>query len=481
LAHGKRHSFIIKHKLGATKDGLLVAAETELVADAGAYIYLSPWVLLYSTVNAVGPYNIPNVKVDTVAVLTNNPFGSAFRGFGAIQPNFAYESQIDELGRTLGIDPLTIRQKNCLHQGDALATGVTYDRYVALSDAAEKAWQALGPKRSSNSKNVKIGHGLAIGMMSYGRLTFLHDTSRSYVKIELDGSVLVRCGIPDLGAGQAQALCQIVGEELGVPQEKIKIYISDTALTPLAGTSTATRQLYMSGNATLKAAAAVRERLLTKAAMMLNTDKANLKLLNEKIVDVTNQDTSLSLKAVVGQCSTDGDELYSEAQFNAPFTDVPISEQITGQIFADFTFGAYAVAVAVDVETGAVTLERIIACFDIGKAINILNVEGQLEGGGLMSVGYALSENLIVEQGYLKSRSYREYLLPTAADVPDIETILIESGSGIGPYGAKGVGEPSGNAIAPAITNAICDAVGARVTTLPATPERVFFTMFPRS
>jgi len=481
LAHGKRHPFFIKHKLGATKDGKLVAAEAELTADAGAYIYLSPWVLLYSTVNAVGPYNIPNVKVDTVAVLTNNPFSSAFRGFGAIQPNFAYESQIDELGRILGLDPLTIRQKNCLQQGDALATGVIYDRHVALSDAAEKAWQALGPKRSSNNKHIKIGHGLAIGMMSYGRLTFLHDTSRSYVKLELDGSVLIRCGIPDLGAGQAQALCQIVGEELGVPQEKIMIYIADTALTPLAGTSTATRQLYMSGNATLKAVREVKDRLLVKAAVMLNTDQSNLKLVNEKIVDISGSGKQLPLQSVVGQCSTDGDEMYSEAQFNAPFTDVPISELITGHTFADFTFGAYAVAVAVDEETGAVTLEKVVACYDIGKAINVLNVEGQLEGGGVTSIGYALTENLIVEQGYLKSHSFAEYLLPTAADVPDIETILIESGSGIGPYGAKGVGEPSGNSMAPAITNAIRDAVGARVTSLPATAERVLFTMLSRN
>jgi CO/xanthine dehydrogenase Mo-binding subunit len=477
VAHGKRHPFQIKHKLGATKDGRLVAAETELIADSGAYIYLSPWVLLYATVNGVGPYNIPNVKIDTVAVLTNNPFSSAFRGFGAVQPNFAYESQIDELARQLGIDPLTIRQKNCLQQGDELATGVVYDRYVGLSEAAEKAWQALGSKRENTDKNIKIGHGLAIGMMSYGRLTFLHDTSRSYVKIELDGSVLIRCGIPDLGAGQAQALCQIVGEELGVPQERIMIYISDTALTPLAGTSTATRQLYMSGNATLKAVREVKDRLLDKAAMLLGVERDNLRLHNEQIYDKTAPEKQLKLQAVVGRCSADGDEMYSEAQFNAPFTDVPISEMITGHTFADFTFGAYAVAVAVDVETGAVTLEKVVACYDVGRSINILNVEGQIEGGGVTSIGYALTENLVVEQGCLKSHSFAEYLLPTAADVPDIETILIESGSGIGPYGAKGVGEPSGNAMAPAITNAICDAVGARITQLPATAERVLFTM----
>ncbi|MDA8222965.1 xanthine dehydrogenase family protein molybdopterin-binding subunit [Desulfosporosinus sp.] len=475
LAHSKRHPFIMKYKTGATKDGLLVALEAELIADAGAYTYLSPWVLLYATVNAAGPYNIPNVKVNAVAALTNNPFSSAYRGFGAVQPNFAYESQMDELARILNLDPLSIRLKNCLRQGDKLTTGADFGGHVAVSEVAEKAWQALGPSRTDNRKNIKIGRGLAVGMMSYGRLTFLHDTSRSYIKLELDGSVLMRCGIPDLGAGQAQALVQIAAEELGVPLEKIKLFISDTSLTPLAGTSTATRQLYMSGNATLKAAREVKERLISKAAVLLKTDKANLKFENEKVVQISEPDKYLALSAVIGQCSADGDELYSEAQFNAPFTDVPSSEVITGQTFADFTFGAYAVEVAVDEETGAVNVERAVSCYDVGKAINPLNVEGQLEGGGVDSIGYALTENFKVEQGYLKSHSLAEYLLPTALDVPDIETILVESGAGIGPYGAKGIGEPACNAMAPAIINAIRDAVGVRITSLPATPEKVLF------
>ncbi|HWQ43486.1 MAG TPA: xanthine dehydrogenase family protein molybdopterin-binding subunit [Desulfosporosinus sp.] len=481
LAHSKRHPFIMKYKTGATKDGLLVALEAELIADAGAYTFLTPWVLLYATVNAAGPYNIPNVKVNTFAALTNNPFSSAYRGFGAVQPNFAYESQMDELARILNIDPLSIRLKNCLQQGDTLTTGADFGGYVAVSEVAEKAWQALGAKPAHKRKNIKIGRGLAIGMMSYGRLTFLHDTSRSYIKLELDGSVLIRCGIPDLGAGQAQALVQIAGEELGVPLEKIKIFIADTSLTPLAGTSTATRQLYMSGNATLKAAREVKARLISKAAALLNTEKTNLKLVEEKIVQISEPDKYLALSVVIGQCSADGDELYSEAQFNAPFTDVPISEVITGQTFADFTFGAYAVEVAVDEETGAVNLERVVACYDVGKAINPLNVEGQLEGGGVDSIGYALTEDFKVEQGYLKSHSFAEYLLPTALDVPDMETILVESGAGIGPYGAKGVGEPSCNAMAPAIINAIRDAVGVRITSLPATSEKVLWEILARN
>jgi CO/xanthine dehydrogenase Mo-binding subunit len=477
LAHSKRHPYIMKYKTGATRDGRLVALEAELISDAGAYTYLTPWILLYSTVNAAGPYNIPNVKVDTVSALTNNPFTSANRGFGAVQPNVAYESQIDELARVLGMDPLTIRQKNCLRQGDSLATNFKFDRYVAVAEAAEKAWQALGPVPESQDKNIRIGHGLAVGMMSYGRLTFLHDSSRCFIKLELDGSVVVRCGVQDLGGGQASTLCEIVSEELGIPLEKIKIYIADTALTPLAGTTTATRMLYMSGNATLKTARELKQRLLTKAEAMLGARAADLKIINECIVNTVDPDRQITLKEAIDACATDGIELFYEGQFNAPFTEVPTSEIINGPTFADFTFGCHAVEVAVDVDTGAVDVRRLIACFDVGKAINVLNVEGQLEGGAIYNMGYALTEDLIVEKGYLKTPSFSEYLIATSVDVPDVETIMIESGAGLGPYGAKGVGEPADNSIAPAILNAICDAVGVRITTMPATPERVFWAM----
>jgi len=477
LAHGKRHPYVMKYKTGATRDGRLVALEAELISDAGAYTYLTPWILLYSTINAAGPYDIPNVKVDAVSALTNNPFTSANRGFGAVQPNVAYESQIDALARALGMDPLAIRQKNCLRQGDSLSTNFKFDRYVGVVEAAERAWQALGPVPENHDQNIRIGHGLAVGMMSYGRLTFLHDSARSYIKLELDGSAVIRCGVQDLGGGQAQILCQIVSEELGIPAEKIKIYIADTALTPLAGTTTATRMLYMSGNATLKTARVLKQRLLTRAEAMLGARAADLQIADGYIVNRVDPDRRVTLKEAIDACATDGIELFYEGQFNAPFTEVPTSEIIDGPTFADFTFGSHAVEVAVDIETGAVEVRRLIASYDVGRALNVLNVEGQLEGGAIYNLGYALTEDLIVEKGYLKTPSFSEYLIATSADVPDVETIMIESGAGLGPYGAKGVGEPADNSIAPAILNAIYDAVGVRITTMPATPERVFWAM----
>jgi len=474
LCHSKRHPFVMTYKVGAKKDGKLIALDAELISDAGAYPYLSPWVNLYATVNAAGPYCIPNVKVRTHCVLTNNTFTSANRGFGAPQPNFAYESVMDELSRTLNIDPLEIRRRNCLTTGKALATtSQVFKTYVALPEVAEKAWKALGEPVECNDKNRKIGRGLAIGLMSYGRMTFLHDSSRCYVRVESDGSVLIRSGIPDLGGGQISLLCQIVAEELGVPISQVKIYHSDTALTPLAGTTTATRQTYMSGNATLKAAREIRNRILTKAAEILNVNTDKLDILNQEIFVIYDKTQFVPLVKVVSACNSAGIELFCEAQFNAPSTIVPDLSNIRGMTFPDFTFGAQAVEITVDTETGQIEILKLITCYDVGKAINPLSVEGQMEGGSIYGMGYALTEEVIMEKGITMTPSFAEYIVPTAADVPDVKAILLESGGGLGPYGAKGIGEPSCSIIAPAILNAINDAIGVRIKSLPATPEKI--------
>ena len=474
LSHSKRHPFIMKYKVGAKKDGKLVALDAELVADAGAYPYLSPWVTLYATVNAAGPYCIPNVRVKSYCVLTNNTFTSANRGFGAPQPNVVYESLMDELAEKLNVDSLEIRRINCLTTGKALSTtGQVFKTHVALPEVAEKAWAALGEPAECKDENKKIGRGLAIGLMSYGRMTFLHDSSRSYVRLESDGSVLIRSGIPDLGGGQVSLLCQIAAEELGVPMSRIKIYYSDTALTPLAGTTTATRQTYMSGNATLKAAREIRKRVINKAAEMLNVNPEKLDIINEKILVNYDQSKYLPLVKVIKACNTAGIELFCEAQFNAPFTITPDLLNIRGMTFPDFTFGAQAVEVAVDTETGQVEVLKLVTCYDVGKAINPLSVEGQMEGGSIYGMGYALMEEVIMEKGITMTPSFAEYIIPTAVDVPDVKAILVESGGGLGPYGAKGIGEPSCSIIAPAILNAIYDAVGVRIKSLPASPEKI--------
>jgi CO/xanthine dehydrogenase Mo-binding subunit len=472
-ATSKRHPYVMTYKTGATKDGKLMAMEAELISDAGAHVYLSPWVLLYSTVDATGPYDIAHVKVDAFTVLTNNTFASANRGFGAPQVCFAYESQMDEMAKRLGMTPLEFRKKNYLHKGGALATGQVLEYAVETEQTAEKAMEALGEPSKPSSPSERIGRGLASGMLSYGRMVFLHDTSRSFVSIEMDGSVTVKCGVQDIGGGQASSIASIAAEVLGVPMKDVRTFIGDTALTPLAGTTTATRMLYMSGNATLKAATEVRKNLLGKAAQMLEANAEDLVLKDRKIYVKGAPGNALDLDKVVKACAADGIPLYHVAQFNAPFRELIDFKTGQGQVFPDFTFGSHAVEVAVDVETGRARVVKLISCFDVGQAINPLSAEGQLEGGAIYGLGYGLTEKVILDRGVTLTPSFSEYLIHTAMDAPEVRTIMIESKGGAGPFGAKGVGEPSCVPIAPALSNAVCDAIGVRIFDLPLTPEKI--------
>src|SRR5262245_39885102 len=270
----------MKYTHGAKRDGTLTALRVELISDAGGYAYLSPLTLLYAMVHAAGPYRIPNVHVDGVSVLTNNPPTSAFRGFGSAQPAFAYESQMDELARMLGLDPLVVRERNYLRKGERLASGQELETAVWLPETARRAVDALGPRRAPSGPGKRVGRGLASALTSYGRIVWLHDWASAWVELQMDGTVLVRTGVPDIGGGQAASLVQITAELLGVPQADIAVHIGDSALTPLAGTTTATRQLYMSGSAVHKAASELRATLVEQTAELLAVEPAGIELLD---------------------------------------------------------------------------------------------------------------------------------------------------------------------------------------------------------
>jgi CO/xanthine dehydrogenase Mo-binding subunit len=504
LAHSKRHPFIITHRTGVRDDGRVTAAEIEMVANAGAYPYLSPYVSLYATVCSCGPYRVDNLKVDTKAVATNNPFTSAFRGFGGAQAAVAYEQQMDEVAKAIDMDPLAFRKVNYLASGDENAMGQTIESAVWLEEEATRALAALG-ERTPDDGPVKVGQGFATTMQSYGRIMWFHDTARSWVGMEQDGTVVVRCGAPDVGAGQVNSLCQIAAEVLGVPLTDVTVYNSDSALTPLAGTSTATRQLYMSGNATLKAARMVREVLLERAAEHFGADPEHLDIADRSVFvsekakkresdkaikregesaseresESANQregearGRSIGLAELAKMCAADGMKLQHLALFTAPFTDQLDPENLRGDLFPDFTFSAHAVEVAVDTETGEVTLLKSVGCHDVGRAINPTAVEGQIQGGSAQGIGCALMEEVRVDEGMMQTPSLSEYLIPTAKDLPRTEAIILESGTGVGPFGAKGIGEPALTPAAPAVANAVADAIGVRVFDLPITPEKV--------
>lgn len=472
VAHSKRHPYVITHRTGVRKDGRITAAEITVISDSGAYPYLSPWVLLYTTVMASGPYRIDNLSVDSAAVATNQPFTSAFRGFGGPQACIAYEQQMDEIARALSMDPYELRRINYFRTGDTNGTGQTLESAVWLEETASRVLEALGEKPRDHG-TIRYGQGLASYFQSYGRMTWTHDTSHAWVGVEMDGTVVVRSGVPDVGAGQMSSLCQITAEILGVPLDGITIYATDSAVTPLAGTSTATRQLYMSGNAVAKAAGAVRKNLLDRAQKHFEVELDDLDLVDGMVLVRSNPSQSMPLKDLVAMCAADGVELSNLALFKAPFTDVIDLETGQGRVFPDFTFGAQAVEVAVDTGTGEVSVTKSIACHDVGRAINPAAVEGQITGGSVQGLGYALMEEFKLDQGRVLTPSLSEYLVPTSVDFPNVQAIILESGSGVGPFGAKGIGEPSLTPAPAAAANAVADAIGARIYSFPLTPEKV--------
>lgn len=473
LAHCKRHPFTITHKTGVTRSGRILASQVSIMADSGAYVYLSPYVLLYAATSAVGPYKINNVTVNAFAVATNNTFTSAFRGFGAAQACVAYEQHMDEIARELNMDARELRRINYVQPGDSTPNGQAFRGAVWLEETAQRAWDALGEPSAPGAPHIRIGRGIASYMQSYGRITWFHDTSQSWVGLEMDGSAVIRCGVPDIGGGQMNTLAQITAQVLGVPMERITVYSTDSALTPLAGTTTATRQMYMSGNATYQAAMAVRKTLGDRASQYLECEPNEVDFADSTVFVKNDPSQNISLTTLIAMCAAEGLPRANLSLFKAPFTDKLDPETGQGDLFPDYTFGAHAAEVAVDMETGEVRVLKSIGCHDIGRAINSAAVAGQIEGGAAMGLGYALMEDVQIVNGVTLTLSFAEYLLPTASDIPATKSIILESGTGLGPFGAKGIGEPSFTPVAPAIANAVANAIGERVYELPLTPERV--------
>ncbi|HZS33172.1 MAG TPA: molybdopterin cofactor-binding domain-containing protein, partial [Methylomirabilota bacterium] len=294
---------------------------------------------------------------------------------------------------------------------------------------------------------------------------------------QMDGAVLIRTGVPDIGGGQAASLVQITAELLGVAQADIAVHIGDSALTPLAGTTTATRQLYMSGSAVHKAASELRATLCAQAAELLGVAPAAVDLAGGAAVVRDAPERRVSFQELAAACARAHRPRSAFAIYQAPAGQVMDFETGQGKVFPDFTFGSQAVEVEVDAGTGEVQVLALAACYDVGRAINRNSVEGQMEGGAAMGLGYALLEEDRVADGVTVTPNLMTYLIPTALDVPDVTTIILESGEGMGPWGARGIGEPAMVPTAPAVANAIEDAVGVRLTRLPVTPERLWRAM----
>ena len=484
----KRHPMIMEVKLGAKKDGTLTAFQGVIYDEQGAYASLGPKIPpaggshVHAMVMMPGPYEIPNAKVDAYLLYTNHPYGGAMRGFGAPQVHIAHEQMMDEMAYALGISPVDIRRKNAFKVGSQTATGQVLSQSVGLRETLEACSQRFGWEEKYAGRGwVDEAHtkrrGVGVGMGWYRTSIGTNgDGCGAAVHLHEDGSVLLYSGITEMGQGAFTVLPQICAEELGILPEDVRIVQPDTDLVPESGPTVGSRSTTLMGNAIILAARQVKESLLDTASMMLMVPTERLEARGRKIYDRENPDKSLDFAAVAGATMAAGKRMIGQGWWTPP---KPSLDGHTGQgsPYHVYTYSTHMVAVVVDVETGEVALEDYVAAFDVGKAINPKALEGQIEGGVAMGLGYALMEEVVLDQGVTQNPSLQGYLVPTMLDVPDIQPVILEMTNELGPYGAKGIGEMPNIPATPAILNAIAHACGGRVRRLPADPEKVFWAM----
>jgi len=472
LAHPKRHATVIRIKTGAKRDGTLVAVQAELTGDAGAYASLSTKVLKRATTHATGPYELPHATVDCYAMYTNNPPSGAFRGFGVTQSAFAVESNMDILAHELGMDPFELRRKNALRVGGTTATGQVLRESVGFLDCLDWVENRVkelvdAPMPNTQFAEPKFAWGLACAYKNTGFGGGAPDEAGAEVEVCPDGTAHVRASSADLGQGLTTVLAQIGAEVLGLPIEKVHVLLSDTDLTPDGGPTTASRQTFVTGNAARMAAQGIRERLSYVAAERWDVSPESIRFEEEEL---RTDGHAAPLSDVVEWLVDEGHEPRLTYRYSAPATK-PLGEG--GDMHFAFGFGVQAAQVAVDEKTGKVQVLRIVAAADGGRALNPQAFLGQIEGGIVMGIGTALTEEFILEEGIPQTRRWKDYKTPLIGDMPEMDVHLAEHPTSTGPYGAKGIGELPSIPTAPAICNAINNAVGVRVQRLPVKPEEL--------
>ncbi len=464
----KRHPLKIQYKSGAKKDGTLTAIEVDILGDTGAYASYGGTVAIRSAVHASGPYRVPNVKVRSRMAYTNNSWSGAMRGFGVPQMAFAHESQMDLLAQALKMDPIEFRLKNCLRVGSETATGQTLMASVGIGETLRKVkeWRDRLVISKNDSKKPFIKKGIGVGSMWYGiGNTGIANPSTAQMEIDPDGEVRLFTGVADIGQGSDTALLQIASEAIGVSLGEIRLIRADTAVTTDAGATSASRQTYISGNAILNAIKNLKHVAIKEASQLLNIDEEDLFFEDGKVKSRTCLTTSIPIKEIAKRCKR---ILRGEGSFDPETTRLD-PETGQGAPYATYAFATHLAEVEVDTETGKVKVNRVIASHDVGKAIHSQNVMGQIMGGVAMGTGFALMEEYVPGE----ATSFVNYLIPTSKDVPEVIPIIVEDEEPTGPFGAKGVGEPALIPSAPAILNAIADAIGQRIYHLPANLERV--------
>ena len=495
LVHPKRHATQIRVKIGAKRNGNLTAVETELYGDTGAYASLGEKVLTRATTHSAGPYEVAHVKADCYAMYTNNPPAGAFRGFGVTQSAFAIESMMDMLAEELDLDPLTLRRKNALRVGSVTNTGQVLHESVGLVECIDRVeaemkkysphpWPLsqgersdqpphLSPSGRGGSSEARVrGEGIrAWGFAAAYKNTGLGggapDKSGAEVELYPDGRLEIRTSAAELGQGLVTVLRMVVAEELQVPPEQVSVLVMDTDLTPDGGPTTASRQTYVTGNAARLAAQILRESITATLAERFDLPPAEVHFAGGAIHLPGH---TLPLGQAVEYLLAEGREPRASYEYWAPATQ-PLGQG--GDMHIAYSFGVQAAEVEVNPITGQVKVLRVISANDVGRAVNPLGLQGQVEGGVMMGLGNALTEHFIVEEGRVVTDRMARYRIPSIVHMPEIISIVVEHPTAGGPYGAKGVGELVSIPTTPAITNAIYNATGVRVDRLPVDQELI--------
>ncbi len=456
IGHAKRHPFVIRAKWGATRDGKIVAVKMDITSDGGAYAYTSSKVLANATLLCTGPYEIPNVWVDSRTVYTNNIPGAAFRGFGGPQGLFAAETQVNKLAEALGMDPVEFRMRNVLREGSIMSVGTPVPKGVSMAETLEAAARAAGwehdPERGwyrpedadarwpgwtePPAPHIRRGIGVAIGFKNVGFSFGFPE--HSWAKIELRGGAEIEEAIlyyagAEVGQGLLTVLKQMTAEAVGVDVDKVRLHVQDTAYSQSSGSASASRLTFMAGNAIRGAA-----------------QRALEKWRDEE-------------RPAIG-----------EFMYRPPET-TPYDPE-TGYSKPNFAYGyvAQILALEVDTETGEIHVVDVISADDVGKAINPKLVRGQIEGAVVQALGYAILEKFVQKDGYVLTDRLSTYLIPGALDVPDrVTSLILEFPDPLGPWGARGVGEMPFLTVAPAVVHAVKNATGVWFHDFPLIPERV--------
>lgn len=471
----KRHAMKSTFRIGATRDGRLTALDVRVVANTGAYDTIGGPVMNLSLESAPGPYKYPRAHLKGISVYTNNAMGGEFRAFGAPQVVFGIEQELDKLAARVGMDPLEFRLLNAVEDGDLSALDHVLRTSVGIKDTLRAARQTdLWRRREEikdqlNKQNPykKHGVGLVSEMHALGLGVGIPDFSNIILEVKADGNIILRTGAIEIGQGNLTAYAQMLAEALDYEIDKIEVINGDTFLTPDSGTVTASRSIMINGNAILNAVKKLIPLLLRRASAYLDIPSKDLKYQRGEVVSAA---AKLTLAEIAARAEAEDQPIKVTGTSVMPTSDKDFGDGLPHNYY---TYITQIALVSVDLQTGEVELLRLISLPEMGQVINLDGVEGQCEGGVVMGQGYALMEEVKVKDGEFLNTGLSTYILPTALDVPEQETVVVERPEKTCPFGAKGVGEAPTAAVAPAVANALHDAVGIRLTELPITPEKV--------